>query len=407
MKTKEDFIFGEVLGEGAFSRVFLARLKGTNNEYAVKIIEKELLVRHEKQSTIRMEKEVLNKLRNHPNIVNLYATFQDKENLYFVLELAPGGELFTYISKSGPLTISAAKFYMAEIVTALEHMHRQGIVHRDMKPENVLLDRNMHVKLTDFGTAKMEGIECDRFAGTAEYVSPEVLKESRSVASSDLWALGCILYQMISGSPPFRGETQFLQFQQILNLEYSFPSDFPPDAQDLVRRLLKLNPSKRIGTEEQGGYSVLKSHPFFTGIPWHSLSTVTPPPLAPLELVSQLVRKSSQRRRKSSAPGSQGHPEWEGFLICNEKVEFSSLIIKKKGFSTKKRQLILTNFPRIIYVDPDRMQLKGQISWSSLLRVEKRSRANFDIITPKRVYQIQALDTSADEWARRIEGLSR
>jgi 3-phosphoinositide dependent protein kinase-1 len=131
--SKDDFEFGPQLGEGAFSKVILTTFKHTGKKYATKVIQKQLILRENKIKTVKMEKQVLH-MMDHPNIIKLFCTYQDKDNLYFALELAPGGELFSYISKYGPLSIEAARFYTAEIVNGLEYMHGLGIIHRDLKP---------------------------------------------------------------------------------------------------------------------------------------------------------------------------------------------------------------------------------------------------------------------------------
>jgi 3-phosphoinositide dependent protein kinase-1 len=177
--------------------------------------------------------------------------------------------------------LEAARFYAAELVAALEYLHEKvRIIHRDLKPENVLFSESMHVKLTDFGTARKlkEGetrVRTASFLGTAEYIAPECLAEEPEVSrASDLWALGCIVYQMLTGTYPFHGETQFLTFEQVRSGEVIFPSRFPLQAKDLIKKLLTLNADERLGSSS---YADLKGHPFFEGIDWDNLATATPP----------------------------------------------------------------------------------------------------------------------------------
>ena len=165
----------------------------------------------------------------------------------------------------------------------LEYLHEKArIIHRDLKPENVLMSETMHVKLTDFGTARKlkEGetrVRTASFLGTAEYIAPECLAEEPEVSrASDLWALGCIIYQMLTGQYPFHGDTQFLTFEQVKSGDVKFPSRFPYQAKDLIKRLLTLNPEERLGTSS---YAELKEHPFFEGVDWENLATTTPPPI--------------------------------------------------------------------------------------------------------------------------------
>lgn len=239
--------------------------------------------------------------------VKLYCTFQDDERLYFVLSYAKNGELLPYINKVGSFELNVAKFYAAELLLALEKMHAKGIIHRDLKPENILLDENMHLQIADFGTAKIldpeeihsntphtvtevdEGSPSknDRsrkisFVGTAQYVSPDLLQNRVDTRASDLWAFGCIVYQMISGLPPFRASTEFLTFQKILKMDYEFPEGFPADAKNLVEKLLVLDHTKRLGADDKGDtYESIRSHPFFEGIDWDNIWDQTPPTISP------------------------------------------------------------------------------------------------------------------------------
>ncbi|KAI8512154.1 3-phosphoinositide dependent protein kinase-1 [Branchiostoma belcheri] len=257
----------------------------------VKILEKRHIIREKKVPYVTREKDVLSRL-NHPFFVKLYFTFQDTEKLCilvdddFGLSYAKNGELLPYIQKLGSFDEECTRFYTAEIILALEHLHGLGIIHRDLKPENILLDEHMHIQITDFGTAKIldpgnNQARANSFVGTAQYVSPELLTNKAACKSSDLWALGCIIYQMVSGLPPFRAGNEYLIFQKIQKLEYDFPDGFNSKAQDLVKKLLILEPTERLGCEERGGYPSLKGHLFVEGIEWDTLPHRTPPRLLP------------------------------------------------------------------------------------------------------------------------------
>jgi 3-phosphoinositide dependent protein kinase-1 len=244
------------------------------------VLDKRHIIKEKKVKYVNIEKDTLNRLTEHPGIVRLYYTFQDERSLYFVLDLASGGELLGFLKKTGTFDTDCTRFYGAQILDSIDYMHNKGVIHRDLKPENVLLDDQMHVKITDFGTAKilsqdksngslngdpMEGAELDRaqsFVGTAEYVSPELLTDKNACKASDLWAFGCIIYQLFAGRPPFKAANEYMTFQKIVGLEYTFPDGFPPLARDLVERLLVLNPQTRLPVEH------IKTHPFFEGIVW-------------------------------------------------------------------------------------------------------------------------------------------
>lgn len=288
---------------------------------SVKVCEKKLILREKKQEYIKREREVMNLMSGCRGFVNLYCTFQDPMRLYFVMTYAKNGDLLPHINKVGSLDQAATRFYAAELVLALENMHRRGVIHRDLKPENVLLDEKMHTLIADFGSAKIvEGnvsrndtdsnsapVTCatdtaacnkvlsgqgdpntqhqrarkNSFVGTAQYVSPEILKGQPSTTAVDLWALGCIVYQMVSGLPPFRGGSEYLIFQSILKHELSFPDGFDSNARDLVEKLLVLDPCERIGAKDKDRYNSIRSHSFFVGIDWERLHQQEPPKIYP------------------------------------------------------------------------------------------------------------------------------
>ncbi|KAJ5487158.1 hypothetical protein N7530_001458 [Penicillium desertorum] len=283
-KGVRDFSFGNTLGEGSYSTVVFATDRQTLKEYAIKILDKRHIIKERKVKYVNIEKDTLNRLTDHPGIVRLYYTFQDEQSLYFVLDLCKGGELLGVLKRMTTFDEECTRFYSAQILDTIDYMHKRGVIHRDLKPENVLLDSGMHVKITDFGTAKMlktpradpnsNGIlpldsaelpqeeRASSFVGTAEYVSPELLTDKNACKASDLWAFGCIIYQLLAGRPPFKAGNEYQTFQKIVALDYEFPIGFPTVARDLVERLLVLEPARRLQIEH------IKNHEFFDGITW-------------------------------------------------------------------------------------------------------------------------------------------
>ncbi|XP_076241291.1 phosphoinositide-dependent kinase 1 isoform X5 [Calliopsis andreniformis] len=280
----------------------------TSKEYAIKVCDKRHIIKEKKTEYVKREKEVLNMLAGAKHsFVRLFCTFQDVERLYFVLSYAKNGELLPYINKVGSFDIECTKFYSAEILRGLEYLHGLGIIHRDLKPENILLDEKMHVLITDFGSAKIlkdpntetrtddqqqqqqqqqQQYRRDRrvsFVGTAQYVSPELLTDKTASRASDLWALGCIVYQMVAGLPPFRSRSEYMIFQKILKLDYEIPDGFCELAKSLVSQLLVLEPTERLGAQDEhgAGYPSIRAHPFFEGVDFETLHEQTPPPIYP------------------------------------------------------------------------------------------------------------------------------
>ncbi|KAJ1732477.1 serine/threonine protein kinase [Coemansia sp. Benny D160-2] len=284
-----DFEFGETLGEGSYSTVVEATERATGRVYAAKILDKRHIIKEKKIKYVNIERDMLQAL-HHPFIVRLHYAFQDPHSLYFILDLAPNGELLAWIRRLNGLSLECARFYLAEIITAIEYMHGERTLHRDIKPENILLGSDMHILVTDFGTAKMfpahgsgsdnESMRAYSFVGTAEYVSPELLTDKAADRNSDLWAIGCIAYQLLTGRPPFKGVNEYQTFQKVLKLDYTLPPAMAPQARDLVERILVLEPEKRLGATQRGGFRELKAHAFFQGFEWNGLESRTPPPMA-------------------------------------------------------------------------------------------------------------------------------
>ncbi|XP_032138552.1 ribosomal protein S6 kinase beta-2 isoform X1 [Sapajus apella] len=242
-----------VLGKGGYGKVFQVRkVQGTNlgKIYAMKVLRKAKIVRNAKDTAhTRAERNILESVK-HPFIVELAYAFQTCGKLYLILECLSGGELFTHLEREGIFLEDTACFYLAEITLALGHLHSLGIIYRDLKPENIMLNSQGHIKLTDFGLCKEsihEGAVTHTFCGTIEYMAPEILVRSGHNRAVDWWSLGALMYDMLTGSPPFTAENRKKTMDKIIKGKLALPPYLTPDARDLVKRFLKRNPSQRIG----------------------------------------------------------------------------------------------------------------------------------------------------------------
>jgi serine/threonine protein kinase len=210
-----------------------------------------------------------------------YGVFQDERNLYMVLEFVPGGELFTHLRKAGKFTNDQTRFYAAQIVMAIQCLHTEGVVYRDLKPENLLLDDEGYLKIADFGFAKYVEDRTWTLCGTPEYLAPEIIQSKGHGKAVDWWALGILVYEMLSGYPPFYDENPFGIYQKILANKLEFPRHFEMHARDLVRKLLFADRTKRIGNLKNGAEDI-KKHKWFRGLNWAALyNKQIPAPIVP------------------------------------------------------------------------------------------------------------------------------
>ncbi|XP_058652405.1 protein kinase C eta type isoform X2 [Onychostoma macrolepis] len=266
----------QVLGKGSFGKVMLVRLNGSDQVFAVKVLKKDIILQDDDVECTMTEKRVLSLASTHPYLTQLYCCFQTPERLFFVMEFVNGGDLMFHIQKSRKFEESRARFYTAEITSALIFLHSKGIIYRDLKLDNVLLDKDGHCKLADFGMCKegiFEGVVTGTFCGTPDYIAPEILQEMLYGPSVDWWALGVLLYEMLSGHAPFEAENEDDLFESILAEEIIYASWLSTDAVEILKGFLTKNPSRRLGcVAAEGGETAVTSHPFFTGIDWNKLN---------------------------------------------------------------------------------------------------------------------------------------
>ncbi|XP_001650653.2 ribosomal protein S6 kinase beta-2 isoform X5 [Aedes aegypti] len=284
----QDFELKKVLGKGGYGKVFQVRKTtgaDANSYFAMKVLKKASIVRNQKDTAhTRAERNILEAVR-HPFIVELVYAFQTGGKLYLILEYLSGGELFMHLEREGIFLEDTTCFYLCEIILALEHLHNLGIIYRDLKPENVLLDAQGHVKLTDFGLCKehiQEGIVTHTFCGTIEYMAPEILTRSGHGKAVDWWSLGALMFDMLTGMPPFTADNRKNTIDAILKGKLNIPAYLAADSRDLIRRLMKRQVSQRLGSGPTDGQAV-RSHSFFKNVNWDDvLARRLDPPIKPV-----------------------------------------------------------------------------------------------------------------------------
>jgi serine/threonine protein kinase len=296
----EDFEPLRCLGKGAFGTVHLVKQHATGRLYAQKQFRKASLTVHKRLvEQTKTERVILESVNRHPFVVKLFYAFQDHERLYLILEYAQGGELFHHLELERMFTEEVAAFYMAEIVLALEHLHHNvRVIYRDLKPENCLLDSEGHLLLTDFGLSKValeeEDSRTNSILGTIEYMAPEVVQGIAYDFSVDWWSLGAIGFDLLTGSPPFTGNNHTKIQQNILKQKLQLPYFLGPDAKDLLTRLLRKDPSKRLGGTTRHDLKTLKAHRFFRKIDWKKLEKrEVEPPIMPVITDPELAENFS------------------------------------------------------------------------------------------------------------------
>ncbi|KAK3057718.1 hypothetical protein LTS18_011498 [Coniosporium uncinatum] len=285
--TPSDFEPLKVLGKGSFGKVMLVRQKASGRLFAQKQLKKASIVVHKKMvERTRTERAILEQVNRHPFVVKLFYAFQDADKLYLILEYASGGELFHHLSAERLFPEPTVSFYMAELVLAISHLHRNlGVVYRDLKPENCLLDSEGHLLLTDFGLSKVavdEDDRCKSFLGTVGYMAPEIIQEKEYGFAVDWWSLGVLGYDLLTGSCPWTGNNTKKIEENVVKKPLSVPYYVGPDAKDLFTRLLRKDPAKRLGSNMPKDLQTIKGHRFFKKWDWKKLEKrEIEPPIRP------------------------------------------------------------------------------------------------------------------------------
>jgi len=234
----------------------------------MKVLNKQDIIEREEIEHTRTERSVLTQI-DHPFLVKLHYSFQSKTNLFFVMDFINGGELFQHLVTEGSFSIPRTRFYAAQIGSGIAYLHSQGIIYRDIKPENILIDDTGNIIMTDFGLSK-EGFNSETttntFCGTPEYLAPEIILDQDYTLTVDWWSFGILLFEMAAGLPPFYDENEEAMYQKITSATVAYPEFFPPEMVDLLTRLLDKNPNSRLCD-----FEAIKAHPFFEDIDWVKL----------------------------------------------------------------------------------------------------------------------------------------
>ena len=341
--TYSDFEPLKLLGRGSFGEVLLVRLKANKKVYAMKILNKKILKLKKQQAHTKTERDLMVKI-NCPFIVNIKSAFQDASKLYIVSEFMQGGDMFYHMHDGQIIIFSNEKtrFYMIELVLALEALHKKNMVYRDLKPENILLDSKGHVKLTDFGLSKILETEDDKaytICGTPQYLAPEILDKKGYDKAVDWWSLGCVMYEMLVGKLPYAIKRGVKMNKKIYEQGVDY-KNLNSNAKDLIQKLLVINPKERLGSGPNGSEDI-KKHPFFKGVNWRDawLKKLKPPFIPKLKSDTDLSyfdtmftdepidgpqRKYTNRDREISG-------EYNGFSYVTGSVSNELMTLAKTG----------------------------------------------------------------------------
>lgn len=309
-----DFQIQRTLGTGSFGRVHLVQSRHNSRFYAIKVLKKQQVVKMKQIEHTNDERAMLRKVK-HAFLITLWGTFSDSKNLYMVMDFIEGGELFSLLRKSQRFPNPVAKFYAAEVALALDFLHHNNIIYRDLKPENLLLDRHGHVKIADFGFAKEVPDITWTLCGTPDYLAPEVVASKGYNKSVDWWSLGILTFEMLAGHPPFYDANPMKLYENILAGVVRYPSYFDAAATDLLGKLLTADLTKRFGNLRNGSRDVME-HAWFSEVNWERLAKrdIEPPYCPPLKGAAGDAHLFDLYQEEKEAYGATG-PDPYGHLF--------------------------------------------------------------------------------------------
>ncbi|EDV47301.1 putative protein kinase C delta type homolog isoform X2 [Drosophila erecta] len=328
----DDFHFLAVLGKGSFGKVLLAELRDTTYYYAIKCLKKDVVLEDDDVDSTLIERKVLALGTKHPYLCHLFCTFQTESHLFFVMEYLNGGDLMFHIQESGRFSEERARFYGAEIISGLKFLHKKGIIYRDLKLDNVLLDYEGHVRIADFGMCKLQiylDKTADSFCGTPDYMAPEIIKGEKYNQNVDWWSFGVLLYEMLIGQSPFSGCDEDELFWSICNEIPWFPVYISAEATGILKGLLEKDYTKRIGSQYSPAGDIA-DHIFFRPIDWALLEKrqIEPPfkPQVKHPLDTQYFDRVFTRERVRLTPidkeilASMDQKQFHGFTYTNPHI---------------------------------------------------------------------------------------
>jgi len=303
--TPDDFVFVRVIGKGTYGKVVLAKYKNTGRMYACKIIKK--TNKEESIEKLINEKNILTQVSS-PFVIHLLASFQTQTAVYLILPYIEGGELFQHLQDNGQFSEEAARIYICELVTAVAYLHENGIIYRDIKPENILLDRDGHIVLCDFGMCT-KSLVASTYCGTSEYIAPEIIRNERYTESVDYYTIGVLLYEMVCGNPPFvlgEDESPDDLENRVLFSEVSYPEHVSDELRSLLGALLSKMPNRRPTIDK------IMAHAFFAGIDWEKVKRKEyAPAIVPGEMAEEDESIDTAENQNSTYEGML-----TGFTYC-------------------------------------------------------------------------------------------